>query len=257
MKLLSPAIFILFSLLFSNLTDCYSQQKQVAVIKQDFIPLLDSLIAPPPDCRQAFDLMILDSIKNVFYYSAKLNDQNIRIQNLYDEIYKSVKENNANRFVIPQRPQINGPPQSGFPQDNFGDLRSEYELLKFDMDEANVSVDKLNIEREQFKDDLKLLEKKVNDEIHKTLESDHEAHQIIVNKFLKAASDLYLKNLRDFRKYMVKIDGVLKKFQYGEFIKSPVIRSDLTELQFAQITNLKFLLNITDELANIGAKFYR
>ena len=235
--------------------DLYAQQEKDPLIKQLFVPLLDSLVTPPSSCNEASALMMFDSTNKEYEYNSVLKEQNARVEKLFDDITASAQKKNAGKFSLRQRPEGNGPP-GGFPNPGISDMQNEFARIKEEMEDAYIAVDKMNVTREKLKDDLTILLNNVNDELHLTFESDHEAHLVIINKFLKSVADLYNNNFRIFRKNMLKIDEILEKFDFGANIKSPPVRSEITNLQEAQITNLKFLLKITDEMINIGSKFY-
>lgn len=255
MKLLIKLLLIIFYFhSFSN--NLFSQPKQDIIFRQDFIPLLDSLLPPPSSCDEASNLMMFDSVSNEYVYVSVLEDQNNRIQTLSGELANSVNKLQK-RNSLPQRPEGNGPPPGGFPQEGIGGIQNEPGGVKDDMDEVYSVMDKMNIAVEEFKDELTLLQVKVNEKLHKTLESDHEAHIIIVNEFLKSGSDLYKKYCRIYRLNLLKIDEVIKKYDYGSKIKMPRIKSEILNMQMEQIMNLKLLVKVTGELVKIGNKFYR
>lgn len=256
MKLLIKLLLIVFYI-HSFSDNLFSQPKQDIIFKQDFIPLLDSLLPPPSSCEEAYKLMMFDSVNNEYVYVSVLEDQNNRIQTLSDELTSSVNQINQQRNSLPQRPEGNGPPPGGYPPEGIGDIQNEPGEIKYDMDEVYRVMDKMNIAGEEFKDELTLLQSKVNEKLHKTLESDQEAHITIANEFLKSGSDLYKKYCRTYRLNLLKIDEVIKKYDYGSKIKMPRIKSEILNLQMAQITNLKLLVKVTRELVKIGCKFYR
>ena len=87
MKLFSgiTAIFILLNFYPHNI---FSQPKHFFVLKQDFIPLLDSLVTPPSNCKEALDLMMFDSVKNEFICTELLGEQDERIRKIFDDCGK-------------------------------------------------------------------------------------------------------------------------------------------------------------------------
>ena len=50
---------------------------------------------------------------------------------------------------------------------------------------------------------------------------------------------------------------IIKKYDYGSKIKFSPVKAEIVKLQFEQISNINFLLNVTKELATIGSKFYK
>ena len=111
--------------------------------------------------------------------------------------------------------------------------------------------------KEQFKDELKSMQGKINEKLHKTLMSDHDAQVTIINEFMQFTEKQFNKHRLVFRENMNKVDGFIKKYNYGSGIKSTQMRSEFLKMQLFQAENLKFLSNITKELINIGAGFYK
>lgn len=260
---LLPVIFFTFLLSLS----LYSQPKQDFILKEEFVPLLDSLVLPPSNCPEAFSLMVFDSTKMQYVYTQVLNDQDFRISKLFTEMTINL---NTNKTGSPKNglppggkgPPGNGPPGGGPPggmgppPGNMGEIQDEFLKMKDDLEDGNTAMDKFNVEKEKFKDELTQMQLDVNDKLHKTLENEILVREQIINELLKAGSDKYKKYILKFRTNMLVIDEIVKKYGYGSKVKLLPLKSEILKLQMAEITVLKFLLNVTKEFVNIGTKFY-
>lgn len=257
-KILTAIIFL--SLILS--VRIYSQPKfertKITIIKEEFALILDSLIKPPLNCDEAWNLMTYDSLKNNFIYIPVLLKQDERIQKLSQEIINNL---NKNKPDIPQVPSGNGPPQGGLPPGEMGppggmNFPDESQEIIEDMEYIIKSMDKISVLQEKFKNQLTALQFKVNEKLHKTLENDYDEHINIINDFMKSVLTMYEQYYPVFKENMKKIDEVVKKYDYGSKIKFPPLKNDIINVQSVQVDNLIFLLNITKEIASAGAKFY-
>lgn len=267
---------IVFLIMISRIS--FSQLKEQAIIKESFIPLLDSLIPPPQDCKAAFDLMAYDSIGGELVYNSLLEGQSKRVSRLYTELAIMENKFKSERSSIQRNPNGNGPPQGGPPSggppsggppsggpppggmgppggnDNMPD---EMKDLQDDLSDAVTILDRITVTREKLKNELKKSTENTNVELLKTLQTDTEMHVNIVNLQLDSVSKKYDKTFRSIRKNMLKLDDIIKKYDYGSNIKFPPVKAEIVKLQFEQISNIKFLLNVTKELATFGSKYYK
>ena len=257
---------IVFLIMISRIS--FSQVKEKVIIKESFIPLLDSLIPPPKDCKAAFNLMAYDSIGGELVYNSLLEGQSQRVSRLYTELAIMENKFKSERSSIQRNPNGNGPPQGGPPSggpppggmgppggnDNMPD---EMKDLQDDLSDAVTILDRITVTREKFKNELKKSTENTNVELHKTLQTDTDMHINIVNLQLDSISKKYDKTFRSIRKNMLKIDDIINKYDYGSNIKFPPVKAEIIKLQFEQISNIKFLLDVTKELATIGSKYYK
>ncbi|MBK8553243.1 MAG: hypothetical protein IPL53_20155 [Ignavibacteria bacterium] len=246
----------------------FSQVKEQGIIKESVISLLDSLIPPPQNCKSAFDLMANDSMGGELVYNSLLKEQSERVSRLYTELTIMENKFKSERSSMKRNPNGEGPPQGGPPSggpppggmgppggmDNMPDEMIE---LRDDLSEAVTALDKITVTREKLKNELKKSTENTNVELHKTLQTDTEMHINIVNQLLESGSKKYDKTFRSIRKNMLKIDDIIKKYDYGSKIKFSPVKAEIVKLQFEQISNINFLLNVTKELATIGSKFYK
>jgi hypothetical protein len=98
----AKTLFILFLIMITRIS--FSQEKEPAIIKESFIPLLDSLIQPPQDCKAAFDLMTYDSIGGTLVYNNLLKEQSERINKLYTELTIMENKFKSERSSMPKIP---------------------------------------------------------------------------------------------------------------------------------------------------------
>ena len=267
---------IVFFIMISRIS--FSQLKEQTIIKESFIPLLDSLFPPPQDCKAAYDLMAYDSIGGELVYNSLLEGQSDRVSRLYTELAIMENKFKSERSSIQRNPNGNGPPQEGPPSggppsggppsggpppggmgppggnDNMPD---ELKDLQDDLNDAVTILDRITVTREKLKNELKISTGNTNVELLKTLQTDTEMQINIVNLLLDSVSKKYDKTIRSIRKNMLKIDDIIKKYDYGSKIKFSPIKAEIVKLQFEQISNIKFLLNVTKELATIGSKYYK
>ena len=262
---------IVFFIMISRIS--FSQLKEQTIIKESFIPLLDSLFPPPQDCKAAYDLMAYDSIGGELVYNSLLEGQSDRVSRLYTELAIMENKFKSERSSIQRNPNGNGPPQEGPPSggpppggpppggmgppggnDNMPD---EMKDLQDDLNDAVTILDRITVTREKLKNELKISTGNTNVELLKTLQTDTEMQINIVNLLLDSVSKKYDKTIRSIRKNMLKIDDIIKKYDYGSKIKFSPIKAEIVKLQFEQISNIKFLLNVTKELATIGSKYYK
>jgi hypothetical protein len=266
----AKTLFILFLIMITRIS--FSQEKEPAIIKESFIPLLDSLIQPPQDCKAAFDLMTYDSIGGTLVYNNLLKEQSERINKLYTELTIMENKFKSERSSMPKIPNGSGPPSGGPPSGGppsggpppggmgppggNNNMPDEMKDLQEDMRDAVTDIDRITVTREKLKYELKRSTENTNAELHKTLQTDTEIHINIVNQLLVSVSKDYDKTFRSMRENMLKLDDIIKKYDYGSKIKFSPIKAEIVKLQFEQISNIKFLLNVTKELAAIGSKFY-
>ena len=104
---------IVFFIMISRIS--FSQLKEQTIIKESFIPLLDSLFPPPQDCKAAYDLMAYDSIGGELVYNSLLEGQSDRVSRLYTELAIMENKFKSERSSIQRNPNGNGPPQEGPP----------------------------------------------------------------------------------------------------------------------------------------------
>jgi hypothetical protein len=255
-------IFLLILFLSGKI---YSQQKfdsrEIIILKQDFAPILDSLVKPPSNCEEAWGLVTFDTLKNDFAFNTTLENQDNKIQKLLTDITTNINKTKLNKSQMPEIPSGGGPPQGGVPPGGMGppggmNMPEGVQEIREDMEEVNNAVDKINVLKEKFKNELTAMQYKVNENLHKTLETDYDSHINILNDFMKSALNMYNQYNPTFKESMKKIDGVIKKYDYGTKIKFDPLKKEFLELQLEQINILELLLNITKEFTLLGAKFY-
>ena len=266
---------IVFFIMISRIS--FSQLKEQTIIKESFIPLLDSLFPPPQDCKAAYDLMAYDSIGGELVYNSLLEGQSDRVSRLYTELAIMENKFKSERSSIQRNPNGNGPPQEGPPSGGppsggppsggppsggpppggIDNMPDEMKDLQDDLNDAVTILDRITVTREKLKNELKISTGNTNVELLKTLQTDTEMQINIVNLLLDSVSKKYDKTIRSIRKNMLKIDDIIKKYDYGSKIKFSPIKAEIVKLQFEQISNIKFLLNVTKELATIGSKYYK
>ena len=239
-----------------------SQPKTEYILKQDFVPILDSLIMPPSNCDEAMSLMILDSTGNKYIKIPLLDEQELRIQKIFTELSANVNGNKSNRLKSMQPPDTkappgNGPPGGFGPPPEIGDIQSEFLKMKDDLYDANIAVDKITVEKEKFKDELTLMQSNVNDKLHETLESDEKARESIINEFLRSGVAKYIKYKKTIRVNLLILDDIVRKYGYGSKVRTILLKSEILNLQLAEAGILKLLVKVTNEFVNIGAKYHR
>ncbi|MEO8210132.1 MAG: hypothetical protein ABI840_06195 [bacterium] len=258
-------IFSIFVLGISISNNIYSQPKfekpNITVLRQEFAPLLDSLITPPANCEEAFGLVTFDTLKSDFVYNSLLENLDIRIQTMVDELTSSLDKLKSENLQMPQNPIRNGPPGGGNPPGGMGPpgemkIPDDLQDIREDMEDVNNAADKITVIREKFKNELTLMQNKVNERLHKTLEADYDLRINIINDFMKSTLKLYNSYDPVFKENIMKIDEVIKKYDYASKPKMRRLKEEFLELQLEQAISLKLLLNITKEFAFIGAKFY-
>ncbi|HMS34869.1 MAG TPA: hypothetical protein PKC91_12370 [Ignavibacteria bacterium] len=268
MNLLPKLILSIFLALITSV-NLFSQPKQDFILKEVFVPFLDSLVLPPSNCDEAISLMVFDSSNMEYEYSQLLNDQDSRITKLFTDLTINLNLNKMDKSRTGQPPGGNGPtvgngppagngPPGGMgpPSGNMGDIQDQFIKMKDDLEDANTAVDKITVEKENFKDELTQMQAEVNNKLHKTLETEDVRREQIINELLSAGSAKYKKSTLIFRTNMLVIDQIVKKYGYGAKVKILPLKSEILKLQMTEITILKFLLNVTKEFANIGTKFY-
>ena len=253
MKLIPGFLSIIFVIFFIS-NNILSQPKEKFVLRQNFVPLIDSLITPPSNCEEAFSYMIYDSANGELDYMELLTEQDKVIQNIFREISSHLNESKPK---MPPPDDGNAPP-GGMPPGGMEPRGLDDKTVEImeDISDANIAADKLTVDKEKFKNELTDMQDKVNDNLHKTIATDYDAHILIINDFLKNGLVLYKKYFRSFRESMLKLDELLEKYDYGSKIKFRPLKSDVYELQMLQVTILKFLITVTKEFVNIGTKFY-
>lgn len=248
--------FLLFIIIF--FTDgIISQPKTDFTLRQNFVPLLDSLIMPPSNCDKAFALMVIDSANMTYIKNPLLEQQDSKIQNIYTELSINLNQRKSDRSKFIPSPDSKGPPGGIGPPPDMGDIREEYLRMKDDLDDANNAMDKITIENEKFKDELTLMQSKVNNKLHETLESDDKAREIIINEFLNSGVNKYLKYRKTVRVNLLILDEIAKKYDYGNKIRIVQLRSEILNLQMAEVSVLRMLMKVTIEFVNIGVKYHR
>lgn len=244
----------------------FSQPRQEYILNQKLVPLLDSLVLPPSNCNEAAALMEFDSSLMKFEFNQLVQDQSIRIQKIFTDLTINTNNNMKDQFRNGPPEGNNGPPggappggtpPGGFgpPPGNMGDIQDAYMKMRDDLGDANIALDKINVEKEKFKDELSLMQSEINEKLHKTLESDYKERENIINGFLNTVQNKYKKYIRKFRENMLVLDEITDKYGYGSKIKIPLLKAEILKLQLAEITAIKFLLNVTKEFINIGTKF--
>jgi hypothetical protein len=250
-------LIIFFILITKSL---YSQPNKDFIFKKDFVPLLDSLISPPANCEEAFALTVFDSAKMENVHIPLLNEQENGIELIFTELKSNTTKKEKHQFGQP--PSGNGPP-GGSPPGGFGpppgmsDIREDFMKMKDDLDDANSATDKITVILEKFKDELKEMQAKVNDDLHETVSSDDKSREKIINDFLSSGANKFNKYKRTFRENMLILDGIIKKYDYGTKVKTIPLKSEILNMQMTEATALKLLMKVTLEFVNIGAKFYR
>ncbi len=254
-------LIIFIVLLFTD--GIISQSKTDFTLRQDFVTLLDSLIIPPSDCDKAFALMVIDSSNMTYIKNPVLEQQNAKIQNIFNELSAKLKKSNNDMSKFMPPPDVKGPPDGkgppggiGPPPD-IGDIREEYLRMKDDLEDANNAMDKITVENEKFKDELTLMQSNVNKKLRETFESDDKARESIINEFLNSGVNKYLKYKKTVRVNLLVLDEIAKKYDYGNKIRIIQLKSEILNLQMAEVSVLKMLIKVTNEFVNIGVKFHR
>ncbi len=240
--------------IFFNISVC-SQTKQELIIKRDFTPLLDSLIKPPSNTSEAWSLVMFDSVNNKFEFTSVLKEQDQMLQNMIGDIniFLTKTKSSGSQKHPPQ--SMNGPPQGMTPGGM--QMPDEFKEIKEDLDDADIAADKMEVLKEKFKNDITSMQDLTNEKLHKTLETDYDAHVNIINDFMETVFKSYLKYNTSFMEYTRNLDDIIKKYDYGDKVKFNPLRSEILKLQLVQLNNLYFMLNITKEFTIIGARFYR
>lgn len=234
-----------------------SQPKTDFTLRQDFVPLLDSLIMPPSDCDKAFALMDIDSSSMTYIKNPLLEQQDAKIQNIFNELSAKLKKSNNDLSKFMPPPDVKGPPGGIGPPPDLGDIREEYLRMKDDLDDANIAMDKITVENEKIKDELTLMQSNVNKKLRETLESDDKARESIINEFLNSGVKKYLKYKKTVRVNLIVLDEIAKKYDYGNKIRIIQLKAEILNLQMAEVSVLKMLMKVTNEFVNIGVKFHR
>ncbi len=248
-------------ILFLN-APSYSQIINEKYFDQDFIPVYDSLIQTPLNCEEAFNNTVIDTLTNKFELSGRLKGQFELIQMLDEEYLTESEKADQNKFAMPEVPDGieipgNSPPQNGNnPPGSFGNTPDNVREIMEDMNNANIVMDKITVNTEKYKKELKKSVAELNEKIRSTLKNDHEGRVKITNEFLSVQRNEYDKYFTLFRTTIVKIRDIVKKYNYGKYLKFPPLRNDLLRLQTSTVSNLKFLITITKEFSLTGAKFY-
>ena len=230
--------------------------------EQNFIPIYDSLVHSPLNCEEAFKNTSLDTLTNKFELSGKLKDQFELINNLDDEYQTESLKSEQNKFALPEVPDGieipgNRPPQNGNnTPGSFGYTPDNVREIMEDMNKANIVMDKITVNTEKYKKGLKKSVSELNEKLKSTLKNYYEGRVKITNEFLSSQNTEYDKYFTLFRINIVKIRDIVKKYNYGRYLKFPPLRNDLLRLQASTVSNLKFLITITKEFSLTGAKFY-
>ncbi len=245
----------LFILLFLFTNNIFSQPNNDFIVRKEFISLLDSLIKPPASCDEAWSFVTYDPALNDFKISIDIKQQVEQIDKLISELSANINYKTIDKDVYRKPPGDTDPDERTMPSGS--NLSDELRDLGEDFQDADLALTKLTETKEQYKDEIKEMQFKMNEKLHKTFEADYDAHILIVNEFMKFTANQYRKHILAFRENMNKIDAILKKYDNGPTIKSSKIKSEFLKLQFSQAEYLKFLTNITKELTVTGAKFYK
>ena len=253
---ISKLILVIF--LFHYSDNISSQPKNDFILQREFAPMIDSLIDPPANSDEAWSLVVFDSVKNDYRVIDPIEEQDRKIQNIVAEITAALNSKKTNTTsVAPSTgrgpdgvpPGSTRPSTEGNRSDN---LRDIYE----DFQDANLALTRLTEIKEQFKNEIQDMQFKVNEKLHKTLKTDHDSHLSIINDFMQFNQKQYQKHKLALRENIIKIDGILKKYDFGSDVTSSRLRSEILKLQLSQSENLKFLSNITKEFTLIGAEFH-
>lgn len=235
----------------------FSQRDDTANVRQLFGGFLDSMIRVPFDAQQAWELTVFDSAENQMHFANIVLDQDIRIKNIERQIDSTLKKKNMFGHIRPRgndpgnnRPGTVGNPEN-FPSDmNFNDMRE-------DLYELNTAMDRIEVTKQQFKNEINRLQDSVNIKLKKTLQKDYAAHLNIINDFIGRVSKLYEKNLNILKENTRKTDEIIERYDYGEKVKFTPMELEIIKTQSAQAKNLKFFFNIIKEFIMLGSNFYR
>ncbi|MEO8664511.1 MAG: hypothetical protein ABI462_03355 [Ignavibacteria bacterium] len=251
--------FLIALILFLFTNNIYSQPRNGFILNRDLTPVLDSLVSPPGNCDEAWSLVIFDTLTNGFVVVNQVEDQNKKIQDNITEITSILdqKKTDTNNPPPSAKPPSKGLPPGNHDQHGRGNGAEEFKDVWEDFQDANLAMINMTEIREQFKDEIKDMQSKVNEKLHNTLESDRKAHINIINKFMKFTEEQYEKHKLTLRENLKKVDAVVKKYDYGDAVKSSKIRSEILKMQLSQLESLKLLSNITKEFILIGSNFYR
>lgn len=267
MKLIPKIIFTIFTVLIIS-DNISAQTKPEFILKQDFLPMLDSLVLPPSNCEEAFALKVFDSSKMDYAFSTLIGEQDKRIQTIFTEltINTNVNKNNRSnsgpppgRNGTPGGPPPGGPPPGGMPPGGFGPpegMDDSRELFE-DLEDARLAMDKMTVRTEKFKSELLQILTDVNDKLRKTLEYEDDKREVIINEFLNSALSKYNGYKRSYRQNILQLDEIVMKYNYGADIKIIPLRSKILEIQLAEVMVLMQLMNVTKELVIIGVKYHR
>lgn len=261
MTLISKIIFTLFTVLIIS-DNILAQTKPEFILKQNFVPMLDSLVLPPSSCEEAFALKVFDSSKMDYAFSTLIEEQDKRIQTIFTELTIHTNINKKNRINSGPPPGRNGPP-GGQPPGGFGppegmdDDREVFAEMKDDLSDATLAMDKMTVSTEKFKSELLQMLSDVNDKLHKTLTYEDDKREIIINEFLNSAFRKYNGFKRSYRENILVLDDIVKKYNYGSDIKIIPLRSEILNIQMAEVNVLMQLMNVTKELVIIGVKYNR
>lgn len=259
MKIFSFAIILIFIICISEYSYSQSGEKYLST---DLIPLYDSLIQPPLNCEKAFVYTAFDSINGKLELTGKLKDQYEMINALYDDFEAESQLAEKNKYAVPKGPdgiQIpgSGPPQSGIgPPGGFENRPDNVNEIMEDMNNANLIMDKITVNTEKYKNELKKSVSKLNEELKSTIQNDFSGRVKFANEFLKIQRSEYEEYYKMFRLNMIKVRDIVMKYNNGKYLKFPPLKNDILRLQTATIENLKFLITITKEFSLTGAKFY-
>ncbi|MEO8447780.1 MAG: hypothetical protein ABI528_09810 [bacterium] len=243
-------------IIFLSSTTALPQSKKKFIVKQDFAQMLDSLIRPPDNCSKACNYVIYDSLTGSFEMSESISDQTIRIDAL-DKYLDSALFKIKERPHIPPRgenapggeiPQMEGPPDRGDLPENFSEIREDFQ-------EINIALDRMNVVKEKLKSDISASLDLTNEKLHKTRANDHILHTEIINDFLEKSYLMYDKDHNVFEQNTKIIDDIIKKYNYGDKIDFKPLRKEILEIQAEELSNIRFLFNVTKELVSLGAKF--
>jgi len=113
----------------------------------------------------------------------------------------------------------------------------------------------MNVVKEKLKSDISASLDVTNEKLRKTRANDHKLHTQIINDFMGKAYLMYDKNYNVFEQSTKIIDDIIKKYNYGDELDFKPLRKEILEIQAEELTNIRFLFNVTKELVSLGAKF--
>lgn len=247
----------MFVLMFS--VGATAQKTRGEFLKINFSGMIDSLIKPPSNCEEAWKLVDYDTLTNEVVPIAEVIAQNEKITKIGMQIDSLLKKNSIGRRHLPPRgddiPQNSPPSGNNHPNDeNLPDNLGE---LFRDINEMNLSMDKLIVAREKLKSDISSIQKTASNEIRNTRVGEFDKRNEIINNFLDTVGMLYNNFESVVKENMPDIDEIIKKYDYGAKISATPMANDILKTQSSELEIIKFLFNVSKELINLGAKFYK